>query len=69
MESINLRYFAYLYFQEKEPGKYLWDNPKHRVVCRAHFANLVKHDPKAMEAALKKYVAHVKKEYDELKKG
>lgn len=69
METLNIRYFAFLYYQEIEPGKYDWNNRKHRYTMRTSFVKLVNRDEKAMERALKKYLDTVKMEAAELKKG
>lgn len=67
MEAINLRYFAWLYFEEVRPGYYDWENLKHRVACRAYFVKLEKRDSKAMKRALARYLETVKKEASDLK--
>jgi len=67
--AINIRYLAWLYFEEVKPGHYDWNNLKHRVACRAYFVKLETRNEKAMKIALKKYIDTVKLEAAELKKG
>lgn len=62
MEAINIRYFAYLYYDEVKPGKYSWDNSNDRIVCRANFVKLVSRDGDAMKRALSRYIEAVKSE-------
>lgn len=69
MDAINLRYLAWLYFEERGTGpKYDWGKAADRVKCRNNFAKLVSKDAKVFDRAVKRYIETVVRESEEVKR-